>query len=326
MMVIFCLVIHSFIHPFHKFMLRTYCVLSTLGSSVSKAEGKILLYLALSNTEVICKANSRMGTVLVAVLLLWEIGDQSNSCRRRKCLIVGLLIVSEDSSQWEANRRGIGIVAENFPSWSVGSRYRGGVVSSGILKAQNPDPATHLLHGHTYAYKATPLNSSQLLTRGGRTWGGGCKSVLGLESQFLGVSFTLTTRWRHWAVEVSDTGQGNVLFLHEVGHWLVWSRLCPKLSLLHRRNCWNSIKKYEPFSPYSHQCLLQYLRPLRNCVHWTVNKNLDISTEVREKLEDLGAEIFALSYLLFVVVGGGVNNQCKNDPIILLYYKVTRSE
>lgn len=58
---------YSFAHSFHKYMLRTYCVLSTLGSTMGKAEGKILLYLALGNTEVISKANSRMGTVLAAV-------------------------------------------------------------------------------------------------------------------------------------------------------------------------------------------------------------------------------------------------------------------
>lgn len=93
-------------------MLRTFCVLSTLGSTVSKAEGKLLLYLALSNTEVISKANSRMGTVLAPVLL----GEHSSSYRRSKRSIVGLLIVSGDSSWWEANRLVIGAIAENFPS------------------------------------------------------------------------------------------------------------------------------------------------------------------------------------------------------------------
>lgn len=93
-------------------MLRTFCVLSTLGSTVSKAEGKLLLYLALNNTEVISKANSRMGTVLAPVLL----GEHSSSYRRSKRSIVSLLIVSGDLSWWEANRLVIGAIAENFPS------------------------------------------------------------------------------------------------------------------------------------------------------------------------------------------------------------------
>lgn len=83
-----------------------------LGFNSEQSRGKILPYLALSNTEVISKANSKMGTVLAAALL----GEHSSSYRRSKRSIVGLLIVSGDSSWWEANSLVIGSIAENFPS------------------------------------------------------------------------------------------------------------------------------------------------------------------------------------------------------------------
>lgn len=41
-----------------------------LGLNSEQNRGDIFLYLTFSNTEVISKANSRMGTVLVIVLLL----------------------------------------------------------------------------------------------------------------------------------------------------------------------------------------------------------------------------------------------------------------
>lgn len=210
---------YSFVHPFHKYMLRTYCVLSTLGSTVGKAEGKILLYLALSNTEVIPKANSRMGTVLAAVLLPWETGEHSSSYRRSKRSVVGLLIVSGDSSRWEANRPVIGAIAENFPSWSVGNRYRGGHRLSWDFESAKLSPSdTPASQSRSHLLQQGHISESFPTVCGGSLWlevdvlEVGTANQFWVDSQFSGVSFTPTTRWRHLAVEVSATGQETVDF------------------------------------------------------------------------------------------------------------------
>lgn len=87
-------------------------------------------------------------------------------------------------------------------------------------------PPPQLKKGHTYFNKATPPNSPQMFTlavynqsqsiRGG-DWKISLPCHFGLLNPSFQVSVLLpTTRWRHWAVEVSDTRKENVLILQEV--------------------------------------------------------------------------------------------------------------
>lgn len=184
MMVIFCLVIHSSLIPSTNICWEpTVC----WAQQWAKQREKYFFIWPWVNTEVISKANSRTGTVLVAVLLLWEIGEQSNSYRRRKRSVVSLLSsfralitvgskqVRHRSSSWEFSNLIQRI--QRRPSSLLGFWKR---------KTQ---PQRHTC----FTVTLTPIRPHLwilpsywrwlFMTRGGWTRGGDCKSVLSLSFQ-----------------------------------------------------------------------------------------------------------------------------------------------
>lgn len=202
----------------------------------------MLLYLALSNTEVISKANSRMGTVLAAV------------CRERPVNIAAL--TGEASVQlWAClqfqgthhggKQTGLSLKQQLriFHPDLQATDTEEDIVCPGILKAQNSAPATHLLHshGHTYSNKATSPNPSQLLAVAlyDYRW---MYQRWGLQISFGStLSFRASVLLRPLGGDIQlwkcQLPVKKLLILHEeVGqsiyymHWLVWSRLCAKLS------------------------------------------------------------------------------------------------